>query len=293
LIFRCGKGQKKGEPSWDSPWGKGRPGWHIECSAMTLRYLGNSFDIHGGGDDLVFPHHENEIAQSEAYTGVAPFVRIWAHNGMLTVDREKMSKSTRNFFNLHTLLQDYDGEIVRLFFISASYKKPLNFDLEGLELARKNYEYLHNSYLSMKEYLNKDIEGSISISSQILRWKEEFLNAMDDDFNTPVAIAVLFDIFRFFNTNKDSIPTMELKELDDLLKDFFFILGFDRIGEERAIDTKFEEKLRGVLAELMEDNEVRELLSSKDLSSPTEILNALIDVRNEFRKRNGLICLIE
>ncbi|MBP8613199.1 MAG: cysteine--tRNA ligase [Candidatus Atribacteria bacterium] len=285
LDFSLWKKAKEGEPSWDSPWGKGRPGWHIECSAMTLKYLGNSFDIHGGGDDLVFPHHENEIAQSEAYTGVAPFVRIWAHNGMLTVDREKMSKSTRNFFNLHTLLQDYDGEIVRLFFISASYKKPLNFDLEGLELARKNYEYLHNTYLSMKEYLNKDIEGSISISSQILRWKEEFLNAMDDDFNTPVAIAVLFDIFRFFNTNKDSIPTMELKELDDLLKDFFFILGFDRIGEERAIDTKFEEKLRGVLAELVEDNEVRELLSSKDLSSPTEILNALIDVRNEFRKR--------
>jgi len=138
----------------------------------------------------------------------------------------------------------------------------------------------------MKEYLNKDIEGSISISSQILRWKEEFLNAMDDDFNTPVAIAVLFDIFRFFNTNKDSIPTMELKELDDLLKDFFFILGFDRIGEERAIDTKFEEKLRGVLAELMEDNEVRELLSSKDLSSAYRNSSmTLIDVRNEFRKR--------
>ena len=182
------------------------------------------------------------------------------------------------------MLQDYDGEIVRLFFISASYKKPLNFDLEGLELARKNYEYLHNSYLSMKEYLNKNIEGSISIAQQIPRWKEEFLNAMDDDFNTPVAIAVLFDIFRFFNTNKDSVPTVELKELDYLLKDFFFILGFDRIGEERAIDTKFEEKLRGVLAELMEDNEVKELLSSKDLSAPTEILSALIDVRNEFRK---------
>jgi len=198
---------------------------------MTLKYLGNSFDIHGGGDDLVFPHHENEIAQSEAYTGVAPFVRIWAHNGMLTVDREKMSKSTRNFFNLHTLLQDYDGEIVRLFFISASYKKPLNFDLEGLELARKNYEYLHNSYLTMKEYPNKDIEGSISISSQILRWKEEFLNAMDDDFNTPVAIAVLFDIFRFFNTNKDSIPTMELKELDDLLKDFFLFLALIELAK--------------------------------------------------------------
>lgn len=285
LDFALWKKAKPNEPAWDSPWGKGRPGWHIECSAMTLKYLGNSFDIHGGGDDLIFPHHENEIAQSEAFTGVEPFVRFWVHNGMLTVDKEKMSKSLKNFFNLNTLLKDFDGEVLRLFFISVSYRKPLNFDLAGLEVARKNYEYLHNSYLTLKEYLNKQIEGSLSIDGQIKKWKEAFLNAMDDDFNTPVAISVLFEIFKFFNANKDSISTAELRKLDALLKDFFYILGFDRIGEERKVASTFKEKLEGILSELKEIEEIRKLIPDRDFSDVEEILNMLIEIRKNFRER--------
>jgi len=287
LDFALWKKAKEGEPSWDSPWGKGRPGWHIECSAMTLKILGNSFDIHGGGDDLIFPHHENEIAQSEAYTGVEPFVRFWVHNGMLNVNREKMSKSLRNFFNLHTLLEDYDGEVLRLFYISVSYRKPLNFDLEGLEVARKNYEYLHNSYLELKKYLNRATSGDMSIKEQILKWKEQFMEAMDDDFNTPVAISVLFEIFRFFNANKDSISKDDLAMLNNVLKDMFYILGFDRIGEERNIDFSFKEKISKVLEEFLKDESIKEALSQKELDDPIEALNALIEVRNKFRKEKN------
>jgi cysteinyl-tRNA synthetase len=254
---------------------------------MTLKILGNSFDIHGGGDDLIFPHHENEIAQSEAYTGVEPFVRFWVHNGMLNVNREKMSKSLRNFFNLHTLLEDYDGEVLRLFYISVSYRKPLNFDLEGLEVARKNYEYLHNSYLELKKYLNRATSGDMSIKEQILKWKEQFMEAMDDDFNTPVAISVLFEIFRFFNANKDSISKDDLAMLNNVLKDMFYILGFDRIGEERNIDFSFKEKISKVLEEFLKDESIKEALSQKELDDPIEALNALIEVRNKFRKEKN------
>lgn len=284
LDFALWKKAKEGEPSWDSPWGKGRPGWHIECSAMTLKILGNSFDIHGGGDDLIFPHHENEIAQSEAFTGVEPFVRFWVHNGMLTVDKEKMSKSLKNFFNLHTLLENYDGEIIRLFYISVSYRKPLNFDLESLEIAAKNYSYLHNSYLELKNYLSKDNPSSITLQERISNWKRQFFEAMDDDFNTPVAISVLFDVFKFFNAHKDEIGKEDLQQLDNFLKDVFFILGFDRIGEHRSIDSSLKEKLKNYFDSLKEIEELKQLMEGYNFEDAKDIINALIELRNTLRK---------
>jgi cysteinyl-tRNA synthetase len=167
------------------PYGKGRPGWHIECSAMSLHYLGSSFDIHGGGDDLIFPHHENEIAQSEAYTGKTPFVRYWLHNGMVIVSREKMSKSLNNFFTMNELFKRYDGEIVRLYLVSISYHKPLSFDLESLEQSSKNYEYFNQSYIRFKQLSGQN--NGLSSIELAKKWRERFEDAMDNDFNTALA----------------------------------------------------------------------------------------------------------
>jgi len=286
LDFALWKKAKEGEPSWESPWGKGRPGWHIECSAMSLKYLGNGFDIHGGGDDLIFPHHENEIAQSEACTGDVPFARYWLHNGMIVVDKEKMSKSLRNFFVLDNLLQDYDGEIIRLFFLSVSYRKPLNFDIEGLELAKKNYSYFNQSYSELQTILSKQTadQGAVGAHENVKEWRRMFINAMDDDFNTSIVVSLVFEIFKFVNTNMGTINSSEAREVDLLLREIFFVLGFERIGKATISLDYFKNELLNLIESFKQNETTKSLFENFNINLDTVFLiREIIRIRKEFR----------
>ncbi|MDP3009109.1 MAG: cysteine--tRNA ligase [Methylococcales bacterium] len=213
LDFVLWKMAKTGEPFWESPWGNGRPGWHIECSAMSTCCLGNSFDIHGGGMDLQFPHHENEIAQSEGATG-EKFVNLWMHNGFVRVDNEKMSKSLGNFFTVREVLKQYRPEIIRFFILSSHYRSPLNYSDESLNEA---YSALTRLYTALR--------GVDSVDSAVdTDYKTRFEQAMDDDFNTPVALAVLFDLARDLNKAKTHEPE-KVAALAATLKQLASLLG--------------------------------------------------------------------
>lgn len=208
LDFVLWKSAKPGEPAWPSPWGNGRPGWHIECSAMAMHELGESFDIHGGGLDLQFPHHENEIAQSEAVTE-KPFAKYWMHVGMLQINAEKMAKSTGNFLTITDVLQQFHPEVIRYFLMSSHYRSPLNYSEENLQLAHKGLVRL---YQSIKEF---DFAGNTAGLDPI--WLERFQAAMDDDFNTPIALSVLFDLSHEVNRTRDFNLAVTLKQLANLL----------------------------------------------------------------------------
>jgi len=209
MDFALWKSAKPGEPAWDSPWGPGRPGWHIECSAMSLKYLGNSFDIHGGGEDLIFPHHENEIAQSEGYTD-QPLARYWMHNAFLVFDREKMSKSLGNILTVRDLLGKYPAKVLRFFIVTAHYRSPLNFGAEELSAAAKGLERLETALMAMEELVKAGpatgqasaAAGTgvpVSFDDLLRNTKSEFIAAMEDDFNTPVALATLYNMVREVN----------------------------------------------------------------------------------------------
>ena len=212
LDFALWKAAKPGEPAWDSPWGRGRPGWHIECSAMSTSALGDTFDIHGGGADLTFPHHENEIAQSEGATG-HPFVRYWMHNGFVRVKEEKMSKSLGNFFTIRNILREYRPEEVRYFILTSHYRSPLNYDEEHLLNARKALDRLYTALRGLPEAEPGEADAYV----------EKFNAAMDDDFNTPEALAVLFELVREINRvrqtdeQKAARMAVELKRLGGIL----------------------------------------------------------------------------
>jgi cysteinyl-tRNA synthetase len=212
LDFVLWKAAKPGEPAWDSPWGPGRPGWHIECSAMSTGCLGNHFDIHGGGADLQFPHHENEIAQSEGATG-EPFVNVWMHNGFVRINEEKMSKSLGNFFTVREILERYRPEEVRYFILTSHYRSPLNYDDQQLDNARGALTRL---YTALRGLPRAEPAGGEA-------FRQRFDLAMDDDFNTPEALAVLFDLVREINRLRDVDPTAaaglgaELRDLGDAL----------------------------------------------------------------------------
>jgi cysteinyl-tRNA synthetase len=191
LDFALWKASKPGEPSWPSPWGVGRPGWHIECSAMALKYLGETIDIHGGGQDLIFPHHENEITQSESFTGKEPFARYWMHNGLLQLSGDKMSKSLGNLITIKQMLSQHSADAIRLFILSSHYRSPLTFTEENIDAAESGIERLRHT-----------LQNSVSYSAtgtqmvDISLFKQRFIDAMDDDFNTAQAIAVIFDLTR-------------------------------------------------------------------------------------------------
>ncbi len=206
MDFVLWKMAKEGEPFWESPWGNGRPGWHIECSAMSTCCLGNSFDIHGGGMDLQFPHHENEIAQSEGATG-EKFVNLWMHNGFVRINEEKMSKSLGNFFTVREVLKQYRPEIVRFFILSSHYRSPLNYSDESFNDANAGLTRLYTALRDV-EILEAEIDAE---------YKMRFEEAMNDDFNTPVALAVLFDIARELNKTKSPVLAVTLKSLASIL----------------------------------------------------------------------------
>ncbi|MDU4961381.1 MAG: cysteine--tRNA ligase [Sporomusaceae bacterium] len=209
MDFALWKSAKPGEPAWDSLWGKGRPGWHIECSAMSFQYLGSSFDFHGGGSDLVFPHHENEIAQSEAFTGLEPFVHYWLHNGFITVNEEKMSKSLGNFFLVKDILDHFAPGVLRFFILSTHYRSPLDFSDERLREAERGLERL-KTVMSMWESLDPIAGSGASAAGTALAQaaaaaKAEFIAAMDDDFNTALAISVLFGLAKELNIYQNAV----------------------------------------------------------------------------------------
>jgi cysteinyl-tRNA synthetase len=227
LDFALWKKAKEGEPFWESPWGKGRPGWHIECSAMSCKLLGESFDIHAGGHDLIFPHHENEIAQSEA-ANEKPFAKYWLHFGFLNINEEKMSKSLGNFFTAREVLKKYSAEAIRLFFAQAHYRGPLNFSDELLQAAEKGVEKLQNLADKTEDELQKNSDNGKQIEFDFKSWYEKFEQAMDDDFNSAQAVAVMFDFTREVNRaiaenenpNKDFYNNVKLflkKTAEDVL----------------------------------------------------------------------------
>ncbi|MEJ2615262.1 MAG: cysteine--tRNA ligase, partial [Ignavibacteriaceae bacterium] len=198
LDFALWKKAKEGEPFWKSPWGAGRPGWHIECSAMSCKHLGETFDIHAGGHDLIFPHHENEIAQSEGATG-KKFVNYWLHFGFLNIDNEKMSKSLGNFFTARDILKKYSAEAVRLAFAQTHYAGPLNFSEELLSSAKKGLEKLNNLAEKVEEEIDANVTDGVTPEYDFEKYKNNFTSAMDDDFNSPQACAVIFDFIREVN----------------------------------------------------------------------------------------------
>jgi cysteinyl-tRNA synthetase len=213
LDFVLWKATKPGEPSWDSPWGKGRPGWHIECSAMSESLLGDHFDIHGGGKDLIFPHHENEIAQSEGMSG-KPHVNVWMHNGHVQINKEKMSKSLGNFFTIRDLLAKHDAEVVRYFLVSSHYRSPLHYSPENLVQARNSLERLYAAL--------RDLDGGVApVASE---YADKFSQAMDDDFNTPIAFAVLFDLTHEIQRCRET-DKAKAKNWAALLKNLAGVLG--------------------------------------------------------------------
>ncbi len=247
VDFALWKAAKEGEPAWDSPWGKGRPGWHIECSVMSTKYLGDTFDIHGGGSDLIFPHHENEIAQAEALTG-QEFVKYWIHNGFITVNNEKMSKSLGNFFILRDILASYPADVVRYYLISTHYRSPLDFDDGKLEEARKALGRLKTTLMLADEFVVIK-ENSIIIAgpaqdflNSLAALKDEFIGAMDDDFNTAKAVGFLFEMAHQINSyiagaDTDSLMDQRaveqgssvLRELGEVLG-IFMEAGYDEQG---------------------------------------------------------------
>ena len=254
--FTLWKAAKPNEPKWNSPWGEGRPGWHTECVVMSQSLLGETFDIHGGGIDLVFPHHENEIAQAEALTGKT-FVRYWMHNGYLNIEGQKMSKSLNNFFTARDILKKYKPEAIRFFFLSKHYRSPIDFNeaiiIESQKAVNNFYEALKEiDFLSFK---NEEIK----LSDEILKNEEEFKKAMDDDFNTAKAISVLFELSKIIKNTKNNLQTR--KEAAHLLYKLGNVLGFFN---------RIEEKLM------------------KNIDNLTEkLINLLIEYRNNFKKEKN------
>ncbi|OGW20359.1 MAG: cysteine--tRNA ligase [Nitrospirae bacterium GWB2_47_37] len=212
VDFALWKASKEGEPWWESPWGKGRPGWHIECTAMAIKHLGETFDIHGGGADLIFPHHENEIAQSEAYTG-KPFAKYWMHNGFITIDKEKMSKSLGNFFTIREILDKYDAEVIRLFLTSSHYRSPIEFSQEQLHDAEASLDRYYTTVSRIDDFLSaetapaKKAVDTAEFAGFLNKFKDGFESAMDDDFNTALATGHIFELVREINRFLDAKPS--------------------------------------------------------------------------------------
>lgn len=226
LDFALWKAAKPGEPSWESPWGRGRPGWHIECSAMSMRYLGDTLDIHGGGQDLIFPHHENEIAQSEGFTGARPFVKYWMHNGFVQMGGEKMSKSLGLFVTLKQALSRFSPDAIRLFILSSHYRSPLNFSEEGVASAEKGMDRLRQAALAGPARGQGGPPADIDAEAV----RRRFTEAMDRDFNSPQALAALFDLVRDINRAMDQ--GADARGAQQVLRELLGVLGFTFKADE-------------------------------------------------------------
>lgn len=274
IDFALWKASKPGEPSWGSPWGEGRPGWHIECSAMSTKYLGDSIDIHGGGSDLIFPHHENEIAQSEAASG-KQFVKYWLHNAYLLIDMEKMSKSLGNFKTVHDIREKYNPLVLRYFLLSAHYRSPINFSVESLDQAQSALERLKNSYEDLKFALSKGGDGDSdqTLGDVVAEARDRFVGSMDDDFNTAGALGSIFDLVRAVNVHlsKNTKPDRAgLKAALAFFDDVNGILGlFDETssdGESSEIEALIAERIEArKLKNFARSDEIRNILAGRGI----------------------------
>jgi len=273
MDFALWKAAKPNEPQWDSPWGKGRPGWHIECSAMSIKFLGEQIDIHGGGQDVVFPHHENEIAQSESFTGKKPFVRHWLHNGLLQLGAEKMSKSLGNLITIRDFLKIYSADALRIFVLSSYYRTPLTYTEEAIEAAQNGAERL-------MRVVNKEV---VTGKGKILEPKpyyDRFVEAMDDDFNTPQAIAALFDLARDINRAEEE--GMNAGKARETLKELGGVLGLTFKGKE---ETPLEiEPLKKLATSISEKAKTAGVTASIVTDNVDAIMESLIHIRKELRK---------
>lgn len=245
LDFVLWKPKKEGEPSWQSPWSDGRPGWHIECSVMAKKYLADEIDIHAGGEDLIFPHHENEIAQSEAANGV-PFSKYWMHNAFLNIDNKKMSKSLGNFFTVRDISNEYDLQVLRFFMLSAHYRNPINFSRELMESAKNGLERIINSVANLK-HLSDNAKQSEMTEKEVQNLEatkaiyDKFEQAMEDDFNTADAISAVFELVKFANMNADGTDTKQY--IDELIKKITVltdVLGLKVEKQEQMLDADIE-----------------------------------------------------
>ena len=269
--FTLWKAQKPGEPAWDSPWGKGRPGWHIECSAMSMKYLGETFDIHCGGKDLLFPHHENEIAQSEGATG-KPYVHYWMHNGFINVDNQKMSKSLNNFFTVRDISKEYDLEAVRLFMLSSHYRSPINFSRELIEAANASLNRLYTARNHLKFYVENGEDRPMNddekaFTERIKGYEKRFDDAMDDDLNTADALGAVFELVKDANVSIGEKSSKEAAETAlGSLRALCGVLGFL---------TKEEDEIPAEIQQMLQERE--EARKNKDWKRSDELRDALKD----------------
>ncbi|MFQ5682419.1 MAG: cysteine--tRNA ligase [Candidatus Binatia bacterium] len=255
MDFALWKGSKEGEPFWDSPWGKGRPGWHVECSAMSTKYLGQPFDIHGGGRDLVFPHHENEIAQSEAAAGT-PFARYWIHNGFLNINQEKMSKSLGNIYAIHEILGHYEPIVLRHFFLASHYRSPIEFSEQGLVETMKSTERIQETMRRLERAL-PPFEKAAPESTLL----QSFRESMDDDFNTPRAMAVFFDEIRSLNRLLDEGKSEGLRPRVVALRIMGEVLG---LLQEEPETSLLKKKARWLQSQGLSERVIEELIRSRE-----------------------------
>jgi len=276
LDFVLWKAAKEGEISWESPWGHGRPGWHIECSAMAKKYLGDTIDIHAGGQDLTFPHHENEIAQSEAVTGKL-FSKYWMHNGYININNEKMSKSLGNFVLVHDIIKEIDPQIVRFFMLSVHYRHPINFSQELLESTENAFERLSTSYGNLKHRKNSSnnlTENDQEWLDKINSYKEEFIKEMDDDFNTANAISVLFDLSKQANYYMQELNTSE--EVIQAFLDQFDTLG-NVLGVTFSTADLLDEEIELMIDQRIQARKDRNFALADEIRDKLKDLNIILE----------------
>ncbi len=306
LDFALWKAAKPGEPSWDSPWGKGRPGWHIECSAMVTQFLGDQIDIHGGGEDVIFPHHEDEIAQSESYTGKAPFVQYWLHNGLLrpSADQEKMTRHLGNFISCDDALKRYNPDAIRLFILSSHYRSPVTWSEEGILASDRGLERLRAALRPASVVADTGGEQLLAASEEARR---DFLEAMDDDFNTARAIGHLFDLGRAINQARDAgVPPSALAASQDVLREVTGVLGLTLQETKVTADsTPFRELAVAIRDELavagkseLAESIPLDALGETPATEAEPLIELLVSVRSDLRSareyqladriRNGL-----
>ncbi|WP_033827307.1 cysteine--tRNA ligase [Bacillus andreraoultii] len=276
LDFALWKAAKPGEVSWESPWGNGRPGWHIECSAMAREYLGDTIDIHAGGQDLSFPHHENEIAQSESLTG-KPFANYWMHNGYINIDNEKMSKSLGNFVLVHEIIKKHDPNVLRYFMLSVHYRHPINFSEELMNNAKAGLERLQTSYKNLKHRL--DVSANLADHDQkwldeISKYNEQFVTEMDDDFNTANAISILFELSKSANyyLMEQNTSTKVIEAYIQSFEQFFNVLGLS-LEKDELLDEEIEQ----LITKRNKARENRDFQTSDEIRDQLKAMNIILE----------------
>ena len=276
MDFALWKAAKPGEISWDSPWGKGRPGWHIECSVMSTKYLGKTIDIHAGGQDLEFPHHENEIAQSEAENG-QQFVRYWMHNGFVTIgkDNEKMSKSLHNFITVHDIIKQVDPQVLRFFMATTQYRRPIQYSEDNLVDAKNNLDHIQTAYDNLT-YREQDAQagGDAEVDAKLAAFKQRFTDAMDDDINVQNGIAVVYELVKYANVyaQKDQVSADALAALKSTLATLMSIFGVKLTASDNQID----------------DDQIKQLIEERNEARKNKDFTRSDQIRDDLKKQ-GII----